>query len=91
MKAIVRRVGRLEDRFAINSSGKLRVGVRAIISLPWKGPLSLATSTCRRTLNPGGAVTEIVELDGRDEDIDEEELEKFIASFPIHSASQRPG
>jgi hypothetical protein len=53
--------------------------------------LSLATSTCRRTLNPGGAVTEIVELDGRDEDIDDEELEKFIASFPIHSPSERPG
>jgi hypothetical protein len=91
MKAIVRRVGRLEDRYAINSSGKLRTGVRAIISFPWKGPLSLATSTCRRTLNPGGAVTEIVELDGRDEDIDDEELEKFIASFPIHSPSERPG
>jgi len=46
MKAIVRRVGRLEDRYAIDSSGKLRIGVRAIISFPWNGPLSLATSTC---------------------------------------------
>ncbi|MGD1074086.1 MAG: hypothetical protein ABSB15_28595 [Bryobacteraceae bacterium] len=89
MKAIVRRVARLEDRYAINSSGKLRIGVRAIISFPWKGPLSLATSTCRRTLNPGGAVTEIVELDGRDEDIDDEELEKFIASFPISNSDWR--
>jgi hypothetical protein len=51
--------------------------------------LSLATSTCRRTLNPGGAVTEIVELDGRDEDIDDEELEKFIASFPISNSDWR--
>jgi len=57
MKTILKRVGRLEARYAINSSGKLRIGVRAIISLPWKGPLNLATSTCRRTLNPGGAVT----------------------------------
>jgi hypothetical protein len=87
MKAIVRRVGLLEDRFAINSSGKLRIGVRAIISFPWKGPLSLSTSTCRRTLNPG-AVTEIVELDGTDEGIDEEELEKFIAGFPILAANE---
>jgi hypothetical protein len=88
MKAIVRRLGRLEDRFAINSSGKLRVGVRAIISLPWKGPLNWATSTCQRTLTPGGAVTEIVELDGTDEGIDEEELERFIAGFPILAANE---
>jgi len=34
-------------------------------------------------------VTEIVELDGRDEDIGEEELEKFVASFPISNADWR--
>jgi hypothetical protein len=88
MKTVLRRVGRLEERYAVNSSGKLRVGVRVIVSLPWKGPLSWATSTCRRTLNPGGAVTEIVNLDGTDEGIDEEELEKFIASFPILAANE---
>ena len=83
MKAIIRRVGRLEDRYAIHSSGQLRIAVRAIISTPWNGPLNLAASTCRRRLNPGRAVTEIVELHGRAEDIGEEDLERFIASFPV--------
>jgi hypothetical protein len=85
MKTILKRVGRLEERHAINSSGELRVAVRLIISTPWKGPLNLAASRCRRLLNTGGAVNEIIELDGRAEDIDEEGLEKFIASFPIQS------
>jgi hypothetical protein len=84
-----RRVGRLEDRFAINSSGKPRVGFRLIISLPWKGPLNLATSTCQRTLNPEGAITEIVDLDGDGGRLSEEELERFIAGFPIENAWAR--
>ena len=62
---------RLADRFAINSSGRPRIGVRAIASLPWKGPLNLATSTCRRTLNPGGGITEVVELDGDEDGLSE--------------------
>jgi hypothetical protein len=87
MKTILKRVGRLEDVYAVHSSGEPRVAVRLIISTPWKGPLNLATSSCRRLLNPGGAVNEIVQLDGRAEDIDEEGLEKFIASFPIQSSA----
>jgi len=83
MKAIVRRVGILEDRFAITSSGRPRVTVRVIIHSPWKGPLNLATSTCRRTLNPGGGIIEIVELDGDDDGLSKVELERFIAGFPI--------
>ena len=55
----------------------------------WKGPLRLAISTCRRMLDPAGAMTEIVELDGRDEDIDEGEREKFIESFPIYARQPR--
>ena len=86
MKAIVRRVGCLEDRFAIHSSGKARVIVRVIIHSPGKGPLNLATSTCRRTLNPGGGITEIVELDGHEDSLSQEELERFIAGFPIEGA-----
>lgn len=87
MKAILTRVGRLERQHANNSSGELRVAVRCIISTPWKGPLNLAASSCRRLLNPGGRVNEIVELDGSAEDIGEEELEKFIASFPVTPAA----
>jgi hypothetical protein len=36
-------------------------------------------------LNPG--VTEVVELDGDGTDLSEEELERFIATFPIHSTN----
>jgi hypothetical protein len=89
MKTILRRVGRLEDRVAITASGRPRVIIRAIINSPWKGPLNLATSTCRRTLNPGGCITEIVELDGNEDRLSQEELEKFIAGFPIESAWAR--
>ncbi|MGA2715627.1 MAG: hypothetical protein ABSG41_21215 [Bryobacteraceae bacterium] len=90
MRAILRRVGRLEDRFALDSSGKPRLGVRVIVGLPWKGAANLAKSTCRRLLRAGG-ITDIVELDGDDASISEEELETFIASFPIRSASERSG
>jgi len=83
MKAIVRRVGRLEDRYAINSSGKVKVALRILVSLPWKAPANLATSTCTRMLNAAGGVIETVKLDGDEASISEEELEKFIASFPI--------
>jgi hypothetical protein len=83
MRAILTRVARLEDRYAIHPSGELKVAVRLIISFPWKGRLNLAASTCKRALNTVGAVIEIVRLEGRCEDIDEEGLEKFIASFPV--------
>jgi len=48
MRAILRRVGRLEDRFETQLSGKPKVALRIMISLPWKGPVNLATSTCTR-------------------------------------------
>jgi hypothetical protein len=83
MTAILRRVGKLEERYSVNASGKPRVVVRAIISFPWKGPLNWSASTCQRRLNPGGAVTEIVRLEGDADRISKEELEKFIAGFPI--------
>lgn len=56
--------------------------MRLIISLPWKGPLNLAASTCTRTLNPGGGITEVIELDGDGDDLSEEELERFCREFP---------
>jgi len=86
MKPILRRVGRLEDCQAI-SSGKPKPGVRLIVSLPWKGPANLATSTCLRYLR-AGCITEVVELDGDEAAIREEELEKFIASFPVQASAR---
>jgi len=46
-------------------------------------PLNLAESNCTRTLCPNGVVTEVVKLEGRREDLTDEELEAFIAKFPI--------
>jgi hypothetical protein len=48
--------------------------------------LNLAECRCTRTLNENGAVTEMVWLNGSSNDMSEEELEKFIASFPVQRA-----
>ena len=82
MKTIHRRLGRLEGGYAIGYSGWPKPGFRIIVSLPWKGPANLATSRCRRTLR-GGCITEVVNLDGDEAGIGEEELETFIAGFPV--------
>jgi hypothetical protein len=55
------------------------------LSLPWKGLPDLATSTCQRYLS-AGCINEFVRLDGDADAISDEELEKFIESFPIHVA-----
>ena len=78
-----RRVGWLEERYETQLSGEPKVALRILISLPWKGPPNLATSSCTRTLNTAGGLIETVKLDGDDAGISEEELEKFIASFPV--------
>jgi hypothetical protein len=85
MRAILKRVGRLEDRYQTELSGKPKKGHRVILSLPWKGPPDLANSTCQRYLS-AGCINEFVKLDGADDAISDEELEKFIESFPIHVA-----
>jgi hypothetical protein len=50
------------------------------------GACALANSTCKRTLGANGSLTEIVELDGSGEHLTDEDLEKFIASFPIETS-----
>jgi hypothetical protein len=47
------------------------------------GPLNLATSTCTRTLWPTGALMEVVHLDGDQNGLSNEDLERFISGFPI--------
>jgi hypothetical protein len=56
----------------------VRVVIRSVC-----GPPNLATSTCTRTLGPDGALTEVVHLGGGRDGLNDEDLEKFIASFPI--------
>jgi hypothetical protein len=64
MKAIVRRVGRLEDRFQTQLAGKPKSSLRIIVARGENGAANLATSTCTRRLNNSGGLIEIVDLDG---------------------------
>ena len=82
MKPIIRRVGRLEDRYAL-VAGEPKTCLRLIVSLPWKGPANLATSTCTRTNYAGRGVFENVNLDGDESSLSDDDLERFIAGFPI--------
>jgi hypothetical protein len=45
--------------------------------------LSLETSTCRRTLSADGFLSEMVRLDGARGGLTDEEMEKFVGTFPI--------
>jgi len=66
--------------------------VQAAVQEPFRiivtgvGRLNLAESRCTRTLSENGGVTEVVWLNGSSNDLSEEELEKFIASFPVQRA-----
>ena len=85
MKAIVRRVGRLEDRFQL--SGKPKSSLRIIVALAGS-EANLATSTCTRYVRDG-LLTEVVQLDGAMGAISDEELETFVARFPIDPGRAR--
>ena len=87
MKAIVRRVGRLEDRFQTQLSGKPKSSLRIIVALAGS-EANLATSTCTRYVRDG-LLTEVVQLDGAMGSISDEELETFVARFPIEPGRAR--
>ena len=86
MKPLNRRIARLECRFApmlqpdfvSNRQDRLRLVTSAM-----DHALNLETSTCRRTLTANGALTEVVRLDGIHGGLSDEELDKFVQSFPI--------
>ena len=46
-------------------------------------PLDLAKATCTRTLWPNGQLMEVVNLNGSRDGLTDEDLERFIQSFPI--------
>jgi hypothetical protein len=83
MRNLDRRLARLEDRlaptdFARNPRQRLRVVVCTL-----GRTLSLEPSTCRRTPSANGFLTEIVRLDGSHAGLTDEEMEKFVESFPV--------
>ena len=83
MKAIARRLRRLEDLSGVLESPKrMRLVICAIGQ-----SLDLSKSTCRRRLDRSGVLTEIVELQGSAQELTDEQLEKFVQSFPVEGAS----
>jgi hypothetical protein len=46
-------------------------------------PLNLENSTCDRQIWPDGSLFECIMLDGRREDLSEEQLQAFIDRHPI--------
>ncbi len=88
MKAVIRRIARLEDQFAPKVQPDFmrhpRHHMRLVASGLDRG-LTVETSTCKRTITASGCLIEVVTLDGRRDGLTDEELEKFVKSFPVQT------
>jgi hypothetical protein len=86
MKALAKRVERLQRRRAAAVERDYvqnpRDHFRMVVSRMDR-PLNLETSRCARTLSADGTLTELVRLDGIRGDLSNEELERFVARFPV--------
>jgi hypothetical protein len=80
MRAFDRRVRRLERLQFEPARQPMRVVISGVGI-----PLNLENSTCTRTLAANGLLTEIVQLDGTRAGLSDQELENFVAKFPIES------
>jgi hypothetical protein len=58
-----------------------KTSMRMVVTSAGGGPANLAKSTCLRYIR-NGCLTEVVELHG-ESGISDQELEEFIAGFPI--------
>jgi hypothetical protein len=77
-------MGRLDKLESVLMPAKgPRRRVRVVMSAVC-GTLNLATSTCTRRLSKG-TLTELVNLDGDRSELSNEQLERFIESFPIET------
>jgi hypothetical protein len=82
---IERRIARLENQR--HGNGKPEI-LRLVVSSIGES-LNLSTSRCTRTRNSNNSITEFVELDGSREELTDEELQRFVARFPIQNATQK--
>ena len=80
----MRRLEALECARNVAVKTPLRVIVGGCFGVP-----DLATSTCWRTRSSNGQLIEYVRLEGCTDEISEEELERWIANFPIETSSQQ--
>ena len=83
MRTILRRLGKLENRYGADDS---KPALRFVVAFPWKGPINWAASTCSRTRYSDGGLTEVVHLEGDSRRISKQELDAFVARFPIKAA-----
>jgi hypothetical protein len=74
---LTRRIERLE---AQRHSAEQEL-FRIVMSSPW--PTDLTRATCSRARCDNGSLTEVVFLNGSRDGISDEDLERFIESFPI--------
>jgi|GEM_PF-2348021 len=81
MRLQERRLVRLEATFAY-ASKEPTVAWRVVVSAIAR-PLNLEKSRCTRTLGSDGQITEMVILDGSRDYISDEELDRFVAGFPV--------
>jgi hypothetical protein len=56
---------------------------RIVVTAPW--PTDLTRARCNRTRCDNGSLSEIVYLNGSREGISDQDLERFIESFPIQT------
>ena len=85
MRRLTGRLDRLQKALAPHEGKRMRVIASGVCK-----PGNLAEATCSRALT-NGCLTECVSLEGRIEDITDEQLEEFIQSFPIQDNDARPG
>ena len=83
MTNLKRRVNSLEHPRSGPVPGHVRIVIRSVCGSP-----NLSTSSCTRTLGPDGALTEVVHLDGGRDGLNDQDLETFIASFPVQRGVQ---
>ncbi len=55
---------------------------------PVCGSTNLANSTCKRMLCSNGTLMEMISLDGDRQGISDEQIDRFVASFPIETVRQ---
>jgi hypothetical protein len=84
MKAIAKRLRRLEEQGCIGEPGKRHQQMRLVVSGIGQ-PLDLANSTCSRKLDSSGHLLELIALHGSRHDLTDEQMENFVQSFPIEA------
>ena len=79
-----KRLEKLEGKEPGASREVLRVIVGCVV-----GKSNLGTSTCSRTMNPSGVIMELVHLDGGLDGLSDEDLDRWVATFPIEPPVSR--